>query len=207
MTCLNSGAVNDTAGRVRIAAIEGPGACGIDYPLRVSALGESGPLSYDDEPVPPGSIPNSSMPRTAMPQNWPGASPADSVESVAAGASRRAAILSAAAKLSGDASLPAAAILSGAAAGRADRRPAVARAAGNARRRRRWHSGRPAASLLRRAQRAEYSRLRIRSVRCRHRRSSHRRRHRSRRSAPPRRRPPSPACRCKCSRRRRSPAR
>ncbi|MGA8359401.1 MAG: extensin family protein, partial [Xanthobacteraceae bacterium] len=52
------------------------GACGIDYPLRVSALGESGPLSYDDEPVPPGSIPNSSVPRSAMPQNWPGASPA-----------------------------------------------------------------------------------------------------------------------------------
>ena len=76
LTCLNSGAVNDTAGRVRIAAIEGPGACGIDYPLRVSALGESGPLSYDDEPVPPGSIPNSSVPRTAMPQNWAGASPA-----------------------------------------------------------------------------------------------------------------------------------
>jgi len=76
LTCLNSGAVNDTAGRVRIAAIEGPGACGIDYPLRVSALGESGPLSYDDEPVPPGSIPNSSVPRTAMPQNWPGAAPA-----------------------------------------------------------------------------------------------------------------------------------
>ncbi|MGC2591997.1 MAG: extensin family protein [Xanthobacteraceae bacterium] len=76
LTCLNSGAVNDTAGRVRIAAIEGPGACGIDYPLRVSALGESGPLSYDDEPVPPGSIPNSSVPRSAMPQNWPGASPA-----------------------------------------------------------------------------------------------------------------------------------
>jgi hypothetical protein len=72
IACLNSGAVNDTAGRVRIAAIEGPGACGIDYPLRVSALGESAPLSYDDEAVvPPGAIPNASMP-----QNWPGASPA-----------------------------------------------------------------------------------------------------------------------------------
>ncbi len=71
LTCLNSGAENDTAGRVRIAAIEGPGACGIDYPLRVSALGESAPLSYDDKPVPPGAIPNSSMPR-----NWPGAPPA-----------------------------------------------------------------------------------------------------------------------------------
>jgi len=71
LNCLNSGAVNDTAGRVRISAIEGPGACGIDYPLRVSALGESAPLSYNDEPVPPGAIPNSSMPK-----NWPGAAPA-----------------------------------------------------------------------------------------------------------------------------------
>jgi len=87
VACLNSGAVNDTPGRVRIAAIEGPGACGIDYPLRVSALGESAPLSYDDEPVPPGSIPGASMPQnwpgaspaissSALPQNWPGASPA-----------------------------------------------------------------------------------------------------------------------------------
>jgi hypothetical protein len=86
--CLNSGAVNDTAGRVRIAAIQGPGACGIDYPLRVSALGESPaaatPLSYDDEPLPPGSIPNGggntnpnySANNSAMPRQWPGAPPA-----------------------------------------------------------------------------------------------------------------------------------
>ena len=72
LACLNSGAVNDVAGRVRITAIEGPGACGIDYPLRVSALGESGPLSYDDEPVPPGSIPNAAG-TDAMPRHWPGA--------------------------------------------------------------------------------------------------------------------------------------
>ena len=79
VACLNSGAVNDTPGRVRISAIEGPGACGIDYPLRVSALGESAaattPLSYDDEPVPPGSIPNGAN-DSAMPRQWPGASPA-----------------------------------------------------------------------------------------------------------------------------------
>jgi hypothetical protein len=77
-SCLNSGAVKDAPGRVQITAIEGPGACGIDYPLRVSELGESTPLSYDDEmPVPPGSIPNGSVPQNAMPQNsmpaWPGA--------------------------------------------------------------------------------------------------------------------------------------
>ena len=80
VACLNSGTVNDTAGRVRIAAIEGPGACGIDYPLRVSALGESAaasaPLSYDDEPVPPGSIPNGGRAdanNSVMPRQWPGA--------------------------------------------------------------------------------------------------------------------------------------
>ena len=59
VACLNSGAVQDAPGRVQISAIEGPGACGIDYPLRVSELGEStpesAPLSYDDEaPIPPG---------------------------------------------------------------------------------------------------------------------------------------------------------
>jgi hypothetical protein len=77
-SCLNSGAVKDSPGRVQITAIEGPGACGIDYPLKVSELGEPGPLSYDDEaPVPPGSIPNASTQQTSMPQNsmptWPGA--------------------------------------------------------------------------------------------------------------------------------------
>jgi hypothetical protein len=77
--CLNSGAVNDTGGRVRISAIQGPGACGIDYPLRVSALGESSPaatpLSYDDEPVPPGAIPSGANNNNVMPRQWPGASP------------------------------------------------------------------------------------------------------------------------------------
>ena len=81
VACLNSGAVADVPGRVQISAIEGPGACGIDYPLRVSELGESAPastpLSYDDEsPIPPGSIPDASLPRTFTPQNWPGAPPA-----------------------------------------------------------------------------------------------------------------------------------
>jgi Extensin-like protein C-terminus len=73
LTCLNSGAVKETAARVRISAVSGPGACGMDYPLRVSALGavdsNATPLSYDDETMrPPGSIPNGAMPRS-----WPGA--------------------------------------------------------------------------------------------------------------------------------------
>jgi hypothetical protein len=86
-SCLNSGAVKESPGRVRISAINGPGACGIDYPLRISSLGESAPLSYDDEAVrPPGSIPTgsmpqTSMPQTSMPQTWPGAQSPMAVQS------------------------------------------------------------------------------------------------------------------------------
>jgi hypothetical protein len=65
--CLDSGAVKESAERVRISAIEGPGICGADYPLRVSALGESAPLGYDDEQLrPPGAIPDA-----ALPPRWP----------------------------------------------------------------------------------------------------------------------------------------
>jgi len=65
--CLNSGVVKEGADRVRISAIEGPGMCGADFPLRVSALGESAPLGYDDEALrPPAAIPSG-----ALPQRWP----------------------------------------------------------------------------------------------------------------------------------------
>jgi Extensin-like protein C-terminus len=68
ISCLNSGAVKESQTRVRISAINGPGMCGMSYPLRVSSLGDSAPLGYDDEPLrPPASIPNASMP-----QRWPG---------------------------------------------------------------------------------------------------------------------------------------
>jgi Extensin-like protein C-terminus len=67
IACMNSGAIKESAARVRISAISGPGMCGADYPIRVSALGESGPLGYEDEPVrPPGSLPSG-----GMPQHWP----------------------------------------------------------------------------------------------------------------------------------------
>ena len=81
VACLNSGAVKESPTRVRISSISGPGACGADYPLRVSALGESGPLGYTDEaPVPPGAIPNASMPRH-WPVTQPSAAPSSSVSS------------------------------------------------------------------------------------------------------------------------------
>src|SRR5271168_1681593 len=73
LSCLNSGAVKESASRVRISPIDGPGACGITYPLRVSALGSGSALGYDDESLrPPGVIPNGSAPNSAMPQSWPG---------------------------------------------------------------------------------------------------------------------------------------
>jgi hypothetical protein len=67
ISCLNSGAVTETPARVRISSINGPGMCGADYPLKISALGDSAPLGYTDEPVrPPSAIPNGSAP-----QHWP----------------------------------------------------------------------------------------------------------------------------------------
>src|ERR1700731_448924 len=81
IACLNSGAVKESPARVRISSISGPGACGADYPLRVSALGDSGPLGYSDEaPVPPGAIPNGSMPQR-WPVTQPSAAPSSSVSS------------------------------------------------------------------------------------------------------------------------------
>src|ERR1044071_2504151 len=57
VACLNSGTVKDGVNVVRMSPIEGPGICGAEFPLKVSALGESPALSYGEEPRPPGSIP------------------------------------------------------------------------------------------------------------------------------------------------------
>jgi hypothetical protein len=68
--------VKESPSRVRISSIDGPGACGISYPLKVSSLGDGGPLGYeDDSVVPPGSIPNAGPPNSSMPQHWPIAQP------------------------------------------------------------------------------------------------------------------------------------
>src|ERR1700744_455462 len=74
--CLDSGAVKESPSRVRIASVDGPGACGISYPLKVSSLGDSGPLGYEHESlVPPGAVPNARPPNSSMPQHWPIAQP------------------------------------------------------------------------------------------------------------------------------------
>ena len=70
VACLNSGTVKEGAGVVSISPIEGPGMCGADFPLKVSALGEGPALGYVDEPVrPPGSIAGRSRP--APQPRWP----------------------------------------------------------------------------------------------------------------------------------------
>src|SRR5450432_2748827 len=57
VACLQSGAVKEGPSVAIVKAINGPGVCGADYPLRVSALGESGVLGFFDEPArPPGTI-------------------------------------------------------------------------------------------------------------------------------------------------------
>ena len=68
VACMTSGAVKIGASVVRMDPIEGPGMCGADFPLKVTALGESNSaIGYADELRPPGAIPNSA---TQMPR-WP----------------------------------------------------------------------------------------------------------------------------------------
>src|SRR5689334_14266349 len=57
VACLKSGAVKQGAGIAELRPIQGPGMCGADFPLRVSMLGEGGPLGFADDPRPPGRIP------------------------------------------------------------------------------------------------------------------------------------------------------
>jgi hypothetical protein len=57
LQCMNSGAVKEGPGKVRISPIDGPGMCGADFPLKVSSLGDGMPLSYGDELRPPAAIP------------------------------------------------------------------------------------------------------------------------------------------------------
>jgi hypothetical protein len=70
IACLKSGAVKENPELVRIDPISGPGICGAEFPLKVSALGEgSGSFGFaDDDLRPPANIGN--QPR------WPIAPPA-----------------------------------------------------------------------------------------------------------------------------------
>src|ERR1051326_6684797 len=72
VACLKSGAVKQGAGIAELRAIQGPGMCGADFPLRVTMLGEGGPLGFADDPRPPGPIPRVQE----YPPPPPGAAPA-----------------------------------------------------------------------------------------------------------------------------------
>ncbi len=57
LACLNSGAIKEGPSVVILKSIDGPGVCGADFPLRVSALGEPPMVGFADEVVrPPGAI-------------------------------------------------------------------------------------------------------------------------------------------------------
>ncbi|MEH6949780.1 extensin family protein [Nitrobacter sp. NHB1] len=69
VACLKSGEVKESAELVRIRPISGPGICGAEFPLKVSALGESPAYGFADEDIrPPASI-GRNQPR------WPVAQP------------------------------------------------------------------------------------------------------------------------------------
>jgi hypothetical protein len=75
IACLKSGAVKENADLVRIDPISGPGVCGAEFPLKVSALGESdGSFGFaDDDLRPPANIGN--QPRWPISQPPPQMSP------------------------------------------------------------------------------------------------------------------------------------
>jgi hypothetical protein len=50
--CLQSGAVKEGPSVAQVKAIDGPGVCGIDHPLRVAELGEAALTSYAEEAAP-----------------------------------------------------------------------------------------------------------------------------------------------------------
>ena len=72
LECMNSGAVKEGPGKVRISPIDGPGVCGADFPLKVSSLGDSVLLSYSDELRPPAAVPNAA----GQAPRWPIVQPA-----------------------------------------------------------------------------------------------------------------------------------
>src|SRR5438067_6081231 len=63
--CLQAGAVREGPSVALLAPIEGPGICGADFPLKVSALGAGPALGFADEIRPPGAISG------AAPPNYP----------------------------------------------------------------------------------------------------------------------------------------
>jgi hypothetical protein len=76
VACLQSGAVKESPYVAIVSSIDGPGVCGADYPLRVSALGEAAVPGFAEEvPRPPGGIQAGSLAVPSSP-SYPSAAPA-----------------------------------------------------------------------------------------------------------------------------------
>lgn len=78
LACLRSGTIKESQVLVRAEPINGPGICGADYPLKVTALGEvSSALGYSDVLRPPGAIPGGggAVARPSPQPSWPAAEP------------------------------------------------------------------------------------------------------------------------------------
>src|SRR6516162_408168 len=57
VACLQSGVVEESPSVTLMRAIDGPGVCGADYPIRVAAFGEPAVVGFADEVVrPPGTV-------------------------------------------------------------------------------------------------------------------------------------------------------
>jgi len=70
--CLQSGAVKEGPTITIVNAIDGPGVCGADYPLRVSTLGAAAVPGFADEVVrPPGAIQGARPPSPSYPNYLP----------------------------------------------------------------------------------------------------------------------------------------
>lgn len=77
VACMKSGTVKESAVLIRSEPIRGPGMCGADFPLKVTALGEmNAAIGYSGDPRPPGAIPNAGP----QPSEWPIAQPRSSAE-------------------------------------------------------------------------------------------------------------------------------
>ncbi len=68
VACLKSGTVKESAVLIRSEPIRGPGMCGADFPLKVTALAEgNAAIGYSPDFRPPGAIPNAGP----QPSEWP----------------------------------------------------------------------------------------------------------------------------------------
>ena len=61
VACLKSGAVREGPAITALRPIDGPGICGADFPMRVSALGRERALGFADDLRPPGVVPQNPL--------------------------------------------------------------------------------------------------------------------------------------------------